>query len=1207
MHKISVFSALILLFSSTLFAQPIQWKKINQPPGGFGFDLKQDVNGIIYTKLFSFDTGLSYQYWSSDGGLSWQRISTPPDPIQEKKIIVCQDGNLYFEDEVNYLLYKSSNIGQSWQLVGPLPGVGRLFALPGGVLLLSAVSNTAIQLVRSTDGGLNWQTILDSTYVDAFFQNPYTGEVFAWSPIIGFLEPIRLLRSQDMGVTWSPIFQKNAEDVDHNPSLAFSPDGDIFMGLSGLFWRYLDGGIKWDSIDIEPTVNWEVTVAYNSSGRLFCNELNSSFYSDDKGSSWQPLTDSYDNKYVSFTGVNNDVLFAQRKPGSLYRSIDNGQSWQFAATGLGLPNSQSADAIPIDANRLLRQTADGWFYTSDGGNSWRLVWDQSNRSKYSEAFRVLSKDSWFYLSKGRLIHFRNEGTEYSVYPAPEADSPLDALNLTTNPYNGFLYLHHNNTWFYVSRDSGISWDTLDPKFNYYPNSEIIPLTDGSLYGINSNFMARSSNDGITWSKISNPCNYGFLLDDLVVKDPMDKLHSIGVDGESRYYICTSDDGGLSWESDPPLDPSLFSNKFGKRLNNTFAIDNAGNKYLHGLEQAKTYFSFDGGISFNSLDDPTDFDQSYGAYLSITPDQYLYLNGTHRSVEPVTSINMIEGSTWYDKDGNCQISTGLDTLFGKRIIKIEMNGQESYAYTDENALFRVPVSDGPVQVSIVPLNEYWADCKINLNIPVDSIAYHLDSVYLSLKALINSPRMEVQVSAPFLRRCFESEMTVSFQNTGTVNADGVYIELTLDSLVDFISANWPVAGQSGQTLTFDIGEVPVGGSNSFKVFVKTSCNAALGVTHCFQAHIYPDTLPTTSSWPQVSTQAVCEGDSIRFVLENIGQQAMTEAMPWNIVDATQAPGLNSILANGTILLQQGETFSINVPSVSDELHLFAKQVSAYPFNQYSNTIVRNCGSNQEPLSIVNLDKEGPFTDKFCISNIGAFDPNDKQGFPQGLTDQGFIPEEQPLSYLIRFQNTGTDTAFNVVIKDTLPVQLEASSVQFSASSHACNMRLTSEGVLTFIFENVLLPDSNINEPASHGFVEYFIRQRPGNSFGDQIRNRAAIYFDYNDPVITNSTLHTIGIPFVTRTENPTQDQLVFDVMPNPFSSSFQIVLLEDQPRKNGFRVEMLLPDGRIALSKWVSGESILIGRDNLPVGLYFLVLRDEYGRVLGRRRVVAKSK
>ncbi|MEM9824801.1 MAG: T9SS type A sorting domain-containing protein, partial [Bacteroidota bacterium] len=107
-----------------------------------------------------------------------------------------------------------------------------------------------------------------------------------------------------------------------------------------------------------------------------------------------------------------------------------------------------------------------------------------------------------------------------------------------------------------------------------------------------------------------------------------------------------------------------------------------------------------------------------------------------------------------------------------------------------------------------------------------------------------------------------------------------------------------------------------------------------------------------------------------------------------------------------------------------------------------------------------------------------------------------------------QNTGTDTAFNVVIRDAISEYLNPNSIRPGASSHPYTWGIAEDDVLFFNFENIMLPDSNINEPASHGFVKFKIKQELDNLPGTLIENSAGIYFDFNAPVITNTSVHQI---------------------------------------------------------------------------------------------------
>lgn len=141
---------------------------------------------------------------------------------------------------------------------------------------------------------------------------------------------------------------------------------------------------------------------------------------------------------------------------------------------------------------------------------------------------------------------------------------------------------------------------------------------------------------------------------------------------------------------------------------------------------------------------------------------------------------------------------------------------------------------------------------------------------------------------------------------------------------------------------------------------------------------------------------------------------------------------------------------------------------------------------------------------------AFDPNDKLVTPEGYGAFGAVPVDQDwLTYTVRFQNTGTDTAFTVVLRDTLDADLDWASMQIVAASHALTqIQVDSDGVATFGFRRILLPDSVVDEPASHGFVKYRIRPQAGSPDGTTITNSAAIFFDLNAPVLTNTVLNTL---------------------------------------------------------------------------------------------------
>ncbi|WP_264520531.1 leucine-rich repeat domain-containing protein [Flavobacterium sp. N1994] len=139
--------------------------------------------------------------------------------------------------------------------------------------------------------------------------------------------------------------------------------------------------------------------------------------------------------------------------------------------------------------------------------------------------------------------------------------------------------------------------------------------------------------------------------------------------------------------------------------------------------------------------------------------------------------------------------------------------------------------------------------------------------------------------------------------------------------------------------------------------------------------------------------------------------------------------------------------------------------------------------------------------FSIAQLvgGSFDPNDKICLEGNTITPSMVGGY--LNYVIRFQNTGTFYAENVVVKDVIDSsKFDINSLQLVASSHPHNTRISGNKV-EFIFENINLPAQTDNEPGSHGFVAFKIKTKSNLALGNQIQNTANIYFDFNAPVIT----------------------------------------------------------------------------------------------------------
>lgn len=190
----------------------------------------------------------------------------------------------------------------------------------------------------------------------------------------------------------------------------------------------------------------------------------------------------------------------------------------------------------------------------------------------------------------------------------------------------------------------------------------------------------------------------------------------------------------------------------------------------------------------------------------------------------------------------------------------------------------------------------------------------------------------------------------------------------------------------------------------------------------------------------------------------------------------------------------------------------------------------------------------------------------------------------LEYLIRFQNTGTDTAFTVVIKDTLSTNLDLNSINMGASSHHYTWEV-HENVLIINFNNIMLPDSNKSEQNSHGFIKFKINPKANITYKDLISNRAAIYFDYNEPVITNQVWLNKNI---VSSSDEMAKNIDFQLFPNPVDDILNLVYQNEMDGNTS--IVLLNMQGQVLLKKEIAQKQNSIDISSFPKGVYLVQLK-----------------
>lgn len=506
-----------------------------------------------------------------------------------------------------------------------------------------------------------------------------------------------------------------------------------------------------------------------------------------------------------------------------------------------------------------------------------------------------------------------------------------------------------------------------------------------------------------------------------------------------------------------------------------------------------------------------------------------------TVDP-TTCGYLNGSIVHDLSENCIADNGEPALSGWLVKAEDISGNTFYGTTDNTGHYLIGVPLGEYEVSAITPNSLWLLCGPGPSTPVQVAGDTFFAGDIPVKKLAGCPQLTVSIGTGALRRCFSNNYYhVNYCNDGTALAEDAFILITLDPFMTPLLSSKPYTNLGNNVLRFEVGDLDIGDCGNFYLQVQISCSALLGQTHCTEAHIFPDStcLPPDPLWSgaELKLNSQCDADSVRFILENIGANDMNGAVDYIVIEESV------MLMQGAVQLGAGESLTLAFPANGSTWRVEVDQVPFFPGFSIPALSVEGCTQNSvfstDFLTQFAVNDADPWLDIDCTRNIGSYDPNDKQAFPTGYGAAHYIRPGTELEYLIRFQNTGTDTAFTVRIVDTLSTWLDPASIKPGASSHHYQFDLTGPGIATFLFENILLPDSNVNQAGSNGFVQFSIRPRADAPLETVIENDAAIYFDFNDPVITNTVFHRLGENFLVDTWQPRQPGAEISVSPNPF--------------------------------------------------------------------------
>lgn len=581
-----------------------------------------------------------------------------------------------------------------------------------------------------------------------------------------------------------------------------------------------------------------------------------------------------------------------------------------------------------------------------------------------------------------------------------------------------------------------------------------------------------------------------------------------------------------------------------------------------------------------------------------------------SAEGNVFANIIKGNVYRDLNTNCE-KEEEEKFLEDWLVQFKRGTETLYATTDEKGQYEIALPDGNYNVGLVVLNNAWDVCQ-NYNVNFNTT----DTILLNFAAratVEDCPVIVADISAPYLEPCRSTDYTVSLCNRGVALAEDAFIDIQFDrdQTVNFSSLPW--TDRTGSIYRFFVGDLNIEECSDFKVNVTVSCDAVIGRSHCVEAYASPNALciPAAPTWNGASLRVdgECVGDSVRFVITNIGDGDMITPSEFVvIIDAVD------IRIDSDIQLpSQGSTI-LTFPADGKTIRLIANQPKGHPYGENASAAIEGCPFGRPFstgfLTMFSDSDELPFYAADCQENKVVTGIVDITASPKGYGTSRFITATDELEYHIFFQNTGSDTIDRVIIRDTLSDLFDIASITPGVSSHPYDFEVTGEGLLKFTLDNVAIPNKETDESASYGFVKFRVAQKENTPVGQVIENKVTVVFDFGAPIPSDVLMHTIGgeevqeyVEISTNVEDVQVPGVEVKVYPNPFieSASIEIKGLGDSPN-----IDFQLFD---ITGKLLQTDSHKISKfrfypHQLPEGLYFFSILSD-GQLVTSGKVFIK--
>jgi photosystem II stability/assembly factor-like uncharacterized protein len=1103
-------------------------------------------------------------FCTTNGGLTWKPLPTRlPWYSAYTTFVTTKFG--YSWPKGGDTLYLTKNGGKTWTRRRFTPGnvfeKVQFKTASYGIALTNGSAPFFSQVYITTDSGNSWRA----------YNTPATlGQMkdfdFARDSSLVAINADKVIRSPNAGRTWREDTGSALRGINRLSNVVFNGDsvGHIFRSF-GEMYAYRSDSLRWNYRGTIPFyIKWEVALHSLDTGVIIsrlgvADSRSSGYYTTNGFRSFTNISFKTTAPLYSICKIPGKNRYIVGGSGGYLAMVENG-----IATDINPWSALNVESVAQNNTTLGVYERRDLSIMADTGQNWKAISMPINLRNVT--YLKISSKSHFILGDQFLdtLHVTsNAGQTWTrrILPVgnPYPISFSDSLN-------GIIC---SNISAWSTNNGGRSWQPL-PQLPNQGISKLYMVTKRIGYMASNSRIYYTNNGGNTWVLTNLP-----VITSIIEFSSNSKEHfSITV----KNYIHTSLDSGTTWRTvsnhvainRPP--PDVQTNIAWANTHIGFCVSHYNNPYPY---QPYLWVTADRGLSWRPF-----LCESNSAPVQNFPILYVpgkglyarypegYMRRWRASFEAERYINFVTGTIYNEINNNCSIDS-VESGIPNQLL--QLTPTDLYVSTDANGRYQAPLLADSIHLRQI-ISDPVADL---LRSPICDTAFTLLTQSSQPDTLRNRnfanrilrcPLLQVQVSVPIRRACFVSGAAITYSNRGNTTADSVIVYLKLPQIEYLKSASHPYSFDSAtNTYRFLIGSLAAGQERTITWRDSVACQVGfLNRLSCIEAWITPDyttrgclRLPPSADGSILMLQTLaCTGDTANFLLTNTGT-SMASPRQYRIY-------ADSLLSHiDTFFLAGGAHLSVRIPS--DSISLIRIEADQHPNYPYESTAIAlgaclpdsllgipgplpgRPGSTTRPW-FASIQSIGRVSE--CRQITGAYDPNDKLVLPVGQGPLGYTPHNTRLNYTLRFQNTGSDTAFNITVIDTLSPSLDVSTLQLGPTSHATRFSLEGRGrpLLRFTMPNILLPDSARNLVGSNGFVSFSIKPMPLSSQSNDsisVRNNAAIYFDFNPPIFTNTTLNTFYTPRI----RPTPLDTVLLKLLTPKQIMAQYVTIYPNPAQN----------------------------------------------------------